>query len=293
MLTQYDQPLQRVNEVLDIPDPGEPPDELMTLSGTDRPPSIRVKDLVFSYPGASGPVIDGLSFEIESGQCVGVVGASGSGKSTLARLLIGEWPADGGEIALDEISIDEWHLWHRRELISYLPAEQGFLKASLDDNIAFGRGQLGGERLAEAISACGLTEKREQLGNAPLESVSEHLSTGEQRRVGVARMLCGDEPVRIFDEPIANLDRRNMVGVAEAIERSTAGRTVLIITHDPEFFRTDTILFLVDGKLFARGRHEDLLCDVPEYAELLQVHRQERQEAWQSIEENSEPGDLP
>jgi ABC-type transport system involved in cytochrome bd biosynthesis fused ATPase/permease subunit len=293
MLTQYGQPLKRVIEVLDVPEPGNAPAELTEFRKNGGPPALRVKDLAFSYPGSEARVIDGLSFEIESGQRVGIVGTSGSGKSTLARLLVGEWPADAGEIALDQICINGWHLWHRRELISYLPAEQGFLKASLEDNIIFGREHPGEKRLAEVISDCGLAEKREQLGDARLESVSEHLSTGEQRRVGVARMLCGDEPVRVFDEPIANLDRQNMVAVAEAIEKSSTGKTVLIITHDPEFFATDVNLFLVNGRLRAQGRHEDLLRDVPEYAELLQMVQQQRNELWKIEDKDKGEGAAP
>ncbi len=280
MLTQYSQPLKRVIEILGIPDPGDAPAQLAELREKATPPSLRVKNLTFSYPGEASPILDGLSFEIGAGQRVGIVGSSGSGKSTLARLLIGEWTADAGEVALDGVAIDDWHLWHRRQLIGYLPAEQGFLKTSLEDNIVFGREHPGQERLSEVVAACGLEEKMAQLGAAPLESVSEHLSTGEQRRVGVARMLCGDQLLRIFDEPIANLDRRNMVAVASAIEKSSAGRTVLIISHDPEFFDTDFNLFLQDGRLKAQGKHADLLRDVPEYGALLQTFQREREEVW-------------
>lgn len=264
----YGPALARVTDALAIPDPGQRPDELDALRGGSAL-SIRVTDLSFKYDPEGISQLDGMSFEIPPGALVCMVGSSGSGKSTLARLLMGECRPESGTIEIGGVDSTDWHLWWRRELIAFLPAEVGFLSGdSLTANLAFGRDELDPGCIESVARSCGLERVLDSYGSAPIPMPERQLSTGEQRRCGVARLLLGGQPIWILDEPISNLDPATMREVAGAIQQAAKGRTTLVVTHDPEFFDSDFNLFLCEGKLGGVGSHQMLLETCPRYREI-------------------------
>ncbi|MCU0796498.1 MAG: ABC transporter ATP-binding protein/permease [Akkermansiaceae bacterium] len=271
-IIQYAPALRRVSETLAIAPLAETPEA--GNSSHSLKSGIHVRKLRFSYdPGNQPDTLHDLDFQIPAGSLVCIVGGSGSGKSTLARLLIGERLPQEGSIVIDDIDVTPWHLLWRRNRIAFLTAEVGFFRDSVVANIQFGRPEVSAEKAREIASSLGLGAALEKYADAPLHSPDTQLSTGEQRRVGVARLLAGSQPVWILDEPLSNLDPTNMRQVAEAIESAArTGRTILVITHDPEFIRSDFNLFLKDGRIAARGTHAELMATCEEYRE--RYHRE-------------------
>lgn len=261
---QYAPALRRVTSLLGIPGPGPRPAELEGKSTATAAP-LHIENLRFAYEPGSPPIIDGLNLHIPAGSLVAITGASGSGKSTFARLLIGELEADAGRILCNGTDITPWPLWWRREMIAFLPAEVGFNSGTLKDNIRFGRQEIDDQLLIESAMKCGLEKALAQYGDVPCLSPDTQFSTGEQRRIGVARILLGDQGIWILDEPLANLDRTTMRTVAAAIRTSCRGRTTLVITHDPADLGADQIVFLADGKVAATGTHQELVATCPAY----------------------------
>jgi ABC-type multidrug transport system fused ATPase/permease subunit len=278
MFIQYGPVITRLLAILQVPQPGPEPPQLRPLLACSEPLPLRVDNLRFAYPDSERVLFEKLRFEIPAGALVGIVGESGSGKSSLARVLCGEYPAQTGTIRAGDVDITAWHPSWRRHLLGVVPSDAGFLKDTLRVNLEWGRPAPDAEKLRRVLRNCRLERAWEQCADTVLESAEEHLSSGERRRVGVARLLLGDQPLWIFDEPLANLDPRTMREVAGAIETAARGRTVLVITHDPDMLATDFNLFLGDGAVLDHGSHAELMDRNPRYRDLVDRHQAQRSE---------------
>jgi ABC-type multidrug transport system fused ATPase/permease subunit len=286
MVASYSPNLRRLDEVLRVPEPGAAPAELETLRNRGGPLRVELRDLTYAYPGASAPVLSDISLDIPAGARVGIIGGSGSGKSTLARLLLGDLRPASGQLLFDGLDVSSWHLWWRRELVGFLPAEQGFLRGTLEENVLFGRSHDEIHNYEAALQASGvaaIAEDKKADGGMQLRidrNVEDFLSTGQRRKVGIARLLVGKQRLWIFDEPGSGLDPRSMGEVATALNRATQGVTSLIITHDPDVFVTDLNIFLLQGTVADVGTHAELLERNPAYARLVArlVHARQEEE---------------
>ncbi len=278
--------VRRVEEILRIPLPGEAPPELATLRARQHAPGLEVSALTFQYAGTGAPALRDVSFAISRGACVGLIGGTGSGKSTLARVLVGDLRPASGRILYDDVVVTDWHLWWKRELIGYLPAEQGFMRGTLEENVLFGRSLedvQGYQRALQISGVAAIAEAKASEGGMKtwIDRAEDVLSSGERRRVGIARLLVGDQRLWILDEPGSGLDPKTMGDLATGLRPGSAvlrGRTTLIITHDPDVFRTDFNMFLENGTIAATGTHEELLQRLPAYAALVRRHVHERED---------------
>jgi ABC-type multidrug transport system fused ATPase/permease subunit len=282
MLAQFSPSMRRIEDILEIPEPEPQPAELPALQARTEPVQLEIRDLVFAYPGNSEPVLRDLSIEIPAGASVAIVGDSGCGKSTLGRLLLGDLRPTSGQIQLDGVDVSRWHLHWRRELVGFMPAEPGFLRGTLEDNVLFGRRREEVDEYQRAIEVSGVSDIaegfREEGGMQYLidRRVEDVLSTGQRKRIAIARLLAGRQRLWIFDEPGSGLDPRRMGNVARALRSSVQGRTSLIITHDPDVFITDFVVFLENGRVNAVGSHDELLRTNAAYRDLVSRYAHER-----------------
>jgi ATP-binding cassette, subfamily B, bacterial len=225
--------------------------------------AIRVRNVRFSYPAAPRSVLDGVSFEVEPGEIVALMGSSGAGKSTMLKLLLRFHDVDQGEIRLDGHDIRDLTLKSLRNNIGGLFQEAPILDATVRDNIAFGRPEATTEEImaaAEAAGAHGFISVLQDGYDAHVGNRGRRLSGGQRQRIAIARALLQDTPVLVLDEPGTGLDEAATRRLLGPLRMLMKGRATLLITHDPLLARqADRILVLDHARIVDHGTPENLL----------------------------------
>jgi ABC-type multidrug transport system fused ATPase/permease subunit len=197
--------------------------------------SIRFEDVSYSYPTAEKSVLEGLSFEIEKGSQVGIVGTTGAGKSTLVDILLGLLKPARGRVTVDGEDISS-NLRSWQNLVGYVPQTIYLLDSSIRANVAFGvtENEVDDKKVFRALDLAQLREFVDELPNGMNEFVGERgvrLSGGQRQRIGIARALYLDPQVLVFDEATSALDEETENDVMKSVEYLRNNRTVLIVTH--------------------------------------------------------------
>ena len=245
-----------------------------TPGAIDAPPlrgSIVFDSVCFGY-GEDNPILEGVSFEINAGEHIAVVGASGSGKSTLANLLLRLYEPQRGSIRIDGTDISRFKLASLRAQMAIVLQESVLFNASIRDNIAYGRIDAGNLHIgcAAAIAdASGFISELEDGLDSFVGERGKSLSGGQRQRIAIARAVIRDAPILILDEPLAGLDARSSASVRASLDRLQDGRSTLHITHDlNSAARADRVLVLEEGRVIAFDRHDALLKHCREYRQL-------------------------
>jgi ABC-type multidrug transport system fused ATPase/permease subunit len=232
---------------------------------------IAFHHVAFSYD-VKTPVLRDISFTVERGQMLGVVGATGSGKSTLASLIPRFRDPDSGSITIDGVDIRQYPLRTPRGQIGFVLQETVLLRGTVRDNIAFGRPDATDDQIVEAAKLANAHEFIVRMPDGYDSMVGDRgltLSGGQRQRIGIARALIRDNPILILDEPTAALDAESEHLVVEALDRLVAGRTVIAIAHRLSTLRhADRIVVVDDGVIVEEGAHQQLLTLGGHYAEL-------------------------
>jgi len=225
---------------------------------------VLVEGVVLTPPGASVPVLRGISFHIPVGTVVGIIGPSGSGKSTLARALVGVWAPQGGKVRLDGADVASWNKAELGPYLGYLPQDIELFEGTIAENIAR-FGPVDSSRVVEAAQAAGIHEMVLRLPDAydtPIGPAGVVLSGGQRQRLGLARALYGDVRLVVLDEPNSNLDDVGEAALVKALLRlKEQGKTVVVITHRTSVLAAvDQLLLLRDGMLQAYGPRDEVLA---------------------------------
>ena len=226
-------------------------------------------------------ILHGVSFRIEPGQTVAVVGASGSGKSTLARLLFRFYDVDAGAIRIDGQDIREATQASVRAAIGIVPQDTVLFNDTIFYNIAYGRPGASREEVLEAARAAHIHDFIMSLPDGYDTQVGERglkLSGGEKQRVAIARALLKGPRILIFDEATSALDSRSEKAIQAELERIAEGRTTLVIAHRlSTIVGADEILVLDHGRIVERGTHRELLQRGGVYAGMWALQQEEEQ----------------
>ncbi|MBD3765494.1 MAG: type I secretion system permease/ATPase [Rhodobacterales bacterium] len=228
---------------------------------------LEVQQLSVIPPGQSTASLRMVSFRLEPGQAMGVIGPSGSGKSTLARALTGVWPAAAGRIRLDGATLDQYDPEVLGRLIGYLPQQVTLFDGTIADNIARLDPAPDAEAVVHAARRAGAHEmilKLPQGYDTRVSALGGMLSGGQIQRVGLARALYGDPVLLILDEPNSNLDNEGSVALNGAIRAAKeAGHAVLIMAHRPAAIQEcDLLLMLAEGTRRAFGPRDQILREM-------------------------------
>lgn len=225
---------------------------------------LAVETLVAAAPGTSLPIIKGLSFALQPGETLMLIGPSAAGKTTLARILMGIWPASSGKVRLDGADL---HAWGKEELgphLGYLPQTVELFDGTLAENVArFGDIDL--DKVKSAIELVGLSAMVSALPNGLDTRIGEEgaiLSGGQRQRVGLARAIYGEPNFVLLDEPNSSLDEAGEQALMNTlISLKSRKCTTIVITHRTSVLpAADKILLLRDGQIAAFGPRDDVLA---------------------------------
>jgi subfamily B ATP-binding cassette protein MsbA len=234
---------------------------------------IEVSNLTFAYPGGERKVLDGISFTIEPGQMVALVGRSGSGKTTLASLIPRFYHHAEGHILIDGVDVEDYKLRNLRRHVSVVTQQVVLFNDTVANNIAYG--DLAGmpreaiEQAAEAAFAREFIEKLPQGFDTPVGENGVLLSGGQRQRLAIARALLKNAPILILDEATSALDTESERHIQAALERMMRDRTTLVIAHRLSTVeRADRIMVMDEGRIVEQGTHTELLALGAHYAKL-------------------------
>jgi ATP-binding cassette subfamily C protein CydC len=223
---------------------------------------LRLENVSFRYGEDEPFSLEEVSFNLEPGRRVAVVGPSGSGKSTLASLILRFWDPQGGGIRLDGRSLSEYAQEDVRRLISVVPQSTHVFNDTLRNNLLLADPEANEEALERALKRVrifGFVERLPEGLDTYVGEQGARLSGGERQRLAVARALLRDAPLLVLDEPTANLDTVTEQELLASVWETTRDRAVLLITHRlVAMEEMDEILVMDAGRVVERGTHEEL-----------------------------------
>lgn len=235
---------------------------------------IRFRDVWFGYEPGNW-VLKGVNLTVGRGEVVALVGRSGVGKSTLVDLLPRFADPDRGEVLIDGVPLAEFRLRSLRLAFGYVSQESVIFNDSVKDNVAYGCSEVpmeGVERAVRRANAHDFVAALPKGYDTVLGERGVRLSGGERQRIALARALYGDPPILILDEATSALDLESERQIQEALDRSFAGRTAIIIAHRlATVRRADRIVVLSDGQIVDQGSHGELLRRSDEYQQLQEL----------------------
>ena len=259
-------------EVAD-PDAAPPPPD-----PSSAPNSIAFVNVVFAYHPDSAPALDGLSFSLDAGRNLGLVGRSGAGKSTAAALLMRFFDPQQGRVEIGGVDIRDYPLDTLRGLIAVVSQDTYLFHGTIEDNLRIGKPGADLDELEAAARAANAHEFIEALPQGYQTVVGERgakLSGGERQRIAIARALLKDAPILILDEATSSLDGVNESAIRDALNRLAQGRATITIAHRfSSVVNADRIVVLDEGRAVEAGRHQDLMERRGVYAGLVLAQRE-------------------
>ena len=225
---------------------------------------ISAKDLSFTYPGQETLVLKNLTLDLEQGQKIAILGKTGSGKSSLLQLLVRNYDANQGELLLAEKPISAYSEETLRRQICFLTQRVHVFSDTLRQNLQFASAdEISDEKMIEVLHQVGLSKLLEQEGkglNLWLGDGGRPLSGGEQRRLGLARILLNNAPILLLDEPTEGLDRETERQILRLILQHAENKTLIMVTHRlSSIEQFDKICVIDNGRLIEEGDYNSLI----------------------------------
>lgn len=277
MLAQYSRglvSLKRIDEVIETePDLKFNHEE----SNVDLKGSVEFDDVSFKYPGSSKKTLSHVSFKVDPGETVGIVGKTGSGKSTLVSLLVRLYDPTSGTIRLGGCDLRDVNERKLRKMAALVQQKALLFSGTIADNLRQGDENATEEDMERAIE---ISQAKEFIDKYPdrfehvVEERSANFSGGQQQRLSIARGIIGKPKVLILDDSTSALDAESEKKVQAGLEQKLGDATVFIIAEKIfSVMHADKIIVMDDGKIKAMGTHEELLLTSPLYQEIYETQR--------------------
>ena len=269
--------LNRITELLDAPidvadRPGVP--DLANVQG-----SVEFRDLTFRYPDGEFDVLKNISFTIQPGERVGIVGKTGAGKTALVDLLLRTYNVPDGTLFVDGKDVNTVSIHSVRNACAYVPQDNFLFSDTIAHNIGFGVDDATREDIDRAAALADVRDNIVDFKDGYETVLGERgvtVSGGQKQRISIARALLKNAPILILDDSVSAVDTRTEKIILDNLKASRAGKTTLLIAHRISTVEgLDKIIFLEDGRVEAVGPHDSLYASCPEYRRMVDLQRLE------------------
>jgi len=266
--------LDRISEVLDT--------DLTIIGGTetegDGTGSVSFRDVSFRYLGSSADVLSGVSFDVNPGETVAVIGATGCGKTSLMNLVPRFYDCIEGNVLVDGKDVREYDLDSLRSKIGYVSQKPTILSGSVRDNVNYGKGSEGhsDEDIWGALDTACIKDFIAESGglNINLSEEGRNISGGQKQRISIARAICKGPEIYVFDDCFSAIDFRTDLEIRRRLKKRTKDSTVILVTQRIGTARgADRIIVLDKGKVVGQGTHAELLDSCTLYREIAESQR--------------------
>ena len=232
------------------------------------------KNVSFTYPGSDREILKQITFEIESGESVALLGTTGSGKSSLAQLMARFYDPSSGDLLLDGVSLKDWDIKHVRKALAYVPQDVFLFSTTIAENISFGQDGMSTEQIMQAAKMADVYENIMEFPDQFETILGERgvtLSGGQKQRVSIARALAKNPSMLILDDCLSAVDTHTEHKILNNLKKIMVGKTSLIISHRVSSAKlANRIMVLQDGQIVETGNHVQLMKRKGYYYELYQ-----------------------
>jgi ATP-binding cassette subfamily B protein len=262
---------ERINEVLDTkPAVIDPP--MTRLPGTTRG-EIEFRDVTFTYPGATRPALDQVSFVARPGRITAIIGGTGSGKSTAINLALRFYDASGGSVLVDGVDVRDWAQAELRGRIGYVSQKSVLFSGTVAENLRYGRAGATDEEVRHAAGVAQALEfitAMPQGLESPIAQAGVNLSGGQKQRLAIARAVLRRPSVYVLDDCFSALDYRTEARLRAALRREAQEAAVLVVAQRvASVMDADQIVVLDEGRVVGMGSHAELLENNAVYREIV------------------------
>ncbi len=266
--------VRRINEVLDTP--ASVADGTFSAAPEGSPVgTVEFRNVSFKYPDAEEYVLKNLSFRAEKGQTVAFIGSTGSGKSTAVNLVPRFYDATDGEVLVDGVNVKDYTLRALHDKIGYVPQRAVMFSGTVESNVAFGEkdgAEYTPDDVKEAVRVAQgkeFVEEKEDGYFAHVAQGGTNFSGGQKQRLAIARAVCRDPEIFIFDDSFSALDYKTDRELRTALKEEAGGATSLIVAQRIGTIRdADLIIVLEEGEVVGQGTHEELMENCEVYREI-------------------------
>ncbi|MBQ7063791.1 MAG: ABC transporter ATP-binding protein [Firmicutes bacterium] len=271
--------LNRISELLDAKQDVKDRDGVAELS--DVKGDIEFRDLTFRYPDGEYNALRDVSFRINAGESVGLVGKTGSGKTTLVDLILRTYNVPDGTLFIDGHDVNDVSIHSVREACAYVPQDNFLFSDTIERNISFSNREAGSEAVVRAAKLADVDDNIREFQEQYQTVLGERgvtVSGGQKQRISIARALLKDAPILILDDSVSAVDTDTERTILRNLKETRLGKTTILIAHRISTIeQMDKILFLENGKMIAVGTHEELYASCKPYRKMVDLQKLEEE----------------
>ena len=264
---------KRINEILELPETILSEDSTKEYKTGTYQGKLEFKDVTFQFAGAETPTLKDLSFEVEPGQTLAIIGGTGSGKSTIINLIPRFYDVTSGQILLDNIDLRDYEPKQLRSHIALASQSVELFGGTIKENLLYANPNATDEDIEWATKiACAdeFIKAKPDGYNYMIQKGAGNLSGGQKQRLNIARALLKKPCVYIFDDSFSALDFKTDATIRKNIKENVKDATIIIVAQRVNTIQNaDKIIVLNDGKMVGCGNHEELMNSCPEYQEIV------------------------
>ncbi len=271
--------LKRIGELLDAPIDVQDRNGVASLQ--DVAGKIEFKNLTFRYPDGEYNALRGVSFTINAGENVGLVGKTGSGKTTVVDLILRGYNVPDGTVFLDDRDVNSVSIQDVRAACAYVPQDNFLFSDTITNNIAFGVDDADAAHIEEVAALADVHSNISEFKEGYQTVLGERgvtVSGGQKQRISIARALMKGAPILILDDSVSAVDTKTEKAILENLRRTRAGKTTILIAHRISTIEgMDKIIFIDDGAVVAVGTHENLYQTCDAYRRMVDLQKLEEE----------------